>query len=282
MNALVNDALAVLDTCADVAEPESAAALGLLALIAGQDVELGDEGLAHRARGREGPRHLGRRPRGPPHAQESLRIPRRLQGPSCVEPETGLITAAALTPASAPDGPNGVKLLEGEAPGLQVLADGAYGSGPTLAALEGARHQRAIKPYPTHVGIEGGFHRDDFVIDHAARTATCPAGHVVTLTAKNNAIFGDRCARCPLRDRCTTSKKGRILHLTAHDAQRVESRRAWRDGDFISDYRKYRPMVERSIAWLVRDHYRRVRFRGVEKNQLASRRASPRSTCDVW
>jgi IS5 family transposase len=27
-------------------------------------------------------------------------------------------------------------------------------------------------------------------------------------------------------------------------------------------------MVERSIAWLVKDHYRRVRFRGVEKNQL--------------
>ena len=26
-------------------------------------------------------------------------------------------------------------------------------------------------------------------------------------------------------------------------------------------------MVERSIAWLVSNHYRRVRFRGVEKNQ---------------
>ena len=40
VDALVNDARAVLDTCADVAEPESAAAIGLLALIAGQDVEL--------------------------------------------------------------------------------------------------------------------------------------------------------------------------------------------------------------------------------------------------
>ena len=26
-------------------------------------------------------------------------------------------------------------------------------------------------------------------------------------------------------------------------------------------------MVERSIAWLVKDHYRRVRFRGVTRNQ---------------
>ena len=56
--------------------------------------------------------------------------------------------------------------------------------------------------------------------------------------------------------------------LTVHDAELVESRRARRDGDFISDYRKYRPMVERSIAWLVSDHYRRARFRGAEKNQM--------------
>ena len=27
-------------------------------------------------------------------------------------------------------------------------------------------------------------------------------------------------------------------------------------------------MVERSIAWLVADNHRRVRFRGVERNQL--------------
>ncbi len=27
-------------------------------------------------------------------------------------------------------------------------------------------------------------------------------------------------------------------------------------------------MVERSIAWLVTDNHRRVRFRGVERNQL--------------
>ncbi len=35
-----------------------------------------------------------------------------------------------------------------------------------------------------------------------------------------------------------------------------------------SEYRRWRPMVERSIAWLVSDGNRRVRFRGVERNQL--------------
>jgi hypothetical protein len=41
-----------------------------------------------------------------------------------------------------------------------------------------------------------------------------------------------------------------------------------RGGDFAEDYRRWRPMVERSIAWLVASGNRRVRFRGVEKNQL--------------
>ncbi len=32
-------------------------------------------------------------------------------------------------------------------------------------------------------------------------------------------------------------------------------------------YRRWHPMVERSIAWLVADGNRRVRFRGVERNR---------------
>jgi len=46
-----------------------------------------------------------------------------------VEPDTGLITATALTPANAADGPTGVEVLAGEQPGLQVLADSSHGSG---------------------------------------------------------------------------------------------------------------------------------------------------------
>ncbi len=269
VNALVNDALAVLDACAEIDEPESASAIGLLALVAGQDVELDEQGRWRIVRGVAKDRVISVVDPEARHMHKSRSEYRDgYKAHLAVEPETGLITAARLTPASAPDGPNGVTLLEGESPGLQVFADGAYGSGETLVALGDAGHQRAVKPHPTHSAVPGGFHRDDFVIDHGAGTATCPAGHVVHITARNNAIFDHRCAGCPLRDRCTTSKNGRTLHLSAHDAQLVESRRAWRDGDFISDYQKYRPMVERSIAWLVRDHYRRVRFRGVEKNQM--------------
>ena len=99
-----------------------------------------------------------------------------------IEPETGLVTAAALTPANAPDGSTGVVLLADEEPGLQVLGDGAYGSGETLAALGKAKHRRAIKPWPTTAGSARWLRRDDFIVDEHAGTATCPAGHTVSIT----------------------------------------------------------------------------------------------------
>jgi hypothetical protein len=108
-----------------------------------------------------------------------------------IEPETGLITACALTPANTPDGPTGVELLAGEQPGLQVLADGAYGSGETLVAL--AKHHRAIKPWPLLSAVPGGFSRDDFAVDETAGTVTCPAGRVVRITPKRAAVFGALC-----------------------------------------------------------------------------------------
>ena len=268
VDALVVDALNLLDAYEDVEEPEGASAIGLLALVAGQDVEfLEERWRIVRAVAKDRvisvvdpeSRHMHK-------SRSSYRDGYKAH--LCVEPETGLITAAALTPASAPDGPTGVALLDGEESGLQVLADGAYGSGDTLAALGDAGHHRAIKPHPSNSAIPGGFQRDDFVVDEDAGTITCPAGQVVAITPARNAVFGVRCANCALRPHCTNARAGRHLRLIAHDAQLVESRRAWRDGDFISDYRKYRPMVERSIAWLVRGSSRRVRFRGVEKNQL--------------
>jgi len=37
---------------------------------------------------------------------------------------------------------------------------------------------------------------------------------------------------------------------------------------FQQSYRRWRPMVERSIAWLVADGCRRVAYRGIGRNDL--------------
>jgi hypothetical protein len=61
---------------------------------------------------------------------------------------------------------------------------------------------------------------------------------------------------------------GRTLRLQRHDALLFENRRAWREGDFAADYRQFRPMVERSNAWLTAKGNRRLRYRGVERNRI--------------
>jgi len=277
---LVNDARAIIAALEGVAlDDEQADAVGLLALVAGQDVEPGEgEGTWRIARRVAPDRVISTVDPDSRHMHKSVSSYRDgYKAHVAVEPETGLITACALTPANAGDGPTGVTLLDGEQPGLQVLADSAYGSGEVRVVIRRARHRAAIKAIPLRRAIPGGFDRDDFSIDHAARTATCPAGHTVPIAPKGGASFGPRCTGCPHRARCTTSKTGRTLHIGEHDAELVAARAAWRQGDFAADYRRWRPMVERSIAWLVAHGHRRVRYRGVTRNHtgLATRVAAP-------
>ena len=71
VDGLVKDALAIIGAFPEPpAEPQAASALGLLALVAGQDVEQADDGtwrVARKSRPRQG--RFGGRPRSPSHAQ---------------------------------------------------------------------------------------------------------------------------------------------------------------------------------------------------------------------
>jgi len=282
VSGLVNDARAIIDALEGIdLDGAQADAVGLLALVAGQDVEPGDTDGTWRIAQRVAPdRVISTVDPESRHMHKSVSTYRDgYKAHIAVEPDTGLITATALTPANAGDGPTGIDLLAGEEPGLQVLADSAYGSGDVRVALDAAGHAAAIKAIPLRRNPKLGadqFNRDDFIIDHTARTATCPGGHTITIAAKGGATFGAKCRGCPLRSRCTSAADGRTLHIKPYDAQLVTARQAWANGDFADDYRQHRPMVERSIAWLVAKGNRRVRYRGVERNQqgLATRVAA--------
>jgi IS5 family transposase len=268
VNALVNDALVVLEGLERLElSDEQRDAVGLLALVAGQDVEPGEtEGTWRIARRTASGRVISTVDPESRHIHKTVHDYRDgYKAHVVVEPVTGLICGQRLTAANVPDGSTGVELMANEPARRQVFADSAYGSGETRARLRTRKHRLAIKPWP--MPDTGRFGRDDFSVDHQARTATCPAGHTVTLTRANNAVFERHCHGCPLRPRCTTARDGRSLRLTEHDAELVEARRAWRDSDFSDDYRRWRPMVERSLAWLVR-RGRRVAYRGVARNRI--------------
>lgn len=271
ITALVTDALSTLDTVAgldlDHAQSE---AVGLLALVAGQDVEPGeDEGTWRIIPATMPGRIVSTVDPEARHIHKTVRSYRDgYKAHIAIEPDTGLVTDCAITPGDATDGATAIVLLENDPPGLEVYADSAYGSGDTRAALRAAGHDTLIKPIPLRRHIPDGFNRDDFTVDHHARTVTCPAGHTVSITASGAAIFGRRCDHCPLRARCTTAARGKTVRISDHDDELVYARQAWRDPIVADHYRQHRPMVERTIAWLVARGHRRVRYRGVDRNQL--------------
>src|SRR5690349_20254803 len=108
-----------------------------------------------------------------------------------------------------------------------------------LAALDQAGHTPIIKPWPLRAAVPGGFTIDDFTHDPHARTVTCPAGNVRTITDRGRATFKAACRACPLRERCTTSAEGRTIVLHEHDLLQRAHRRRADDQDFQAVYRQH-------------------------------------------
>jgi hypothetical protein len=205
-----------------------------------------------------------------------------------VEPDTGIITDTALTPAAGVDNSDaavGVELLSGtdpQQPGQieqseqpqrwEVLADSAYGTAEALEAIAGAGHTPIIKPWPLRPAVEGGFTLDEFTVvePHGDQpgTVTCPNGLTRPISPRRSVTFGAGCRGCPLRARCTTSTSGRALNLHPLDAITRAHRERARNPHFQTAYRQHRPMVERSLSWLVAGRNRRLRFRGTSRNDL--------------
>jgi hypothetical protein len=151
---------------------------------------------------------------------------------------------------------------------LEVLGDTHYGAGQTRAALRAAGHTQTIKPIPLASAVPGGFTVHDFQIDQRAGTVGCPAGYQATITASGQASFARHCQRCPLRGRCTSAKAGRTIQVHPHEDELRAARRRATTRSFQDSYRRWRPMVERSLAWLVADGCRRVPYRGIGRNEL--------------
>jgi Transposase DDE domain/Transposase domain (DUF772) len=278
IDGLVRDALAVLaafegEQADSKADSKATDALALLALIAGQDVELVDEGS-------DPPRWRIAQRVAPdriisvvdPQARHAHKTVHRRQdgfkAHVAVEPDTGLITDCTLTKASGTDTHDavvGLTLLEHESAPVEVLADSAYGTGDTRAALREAGHTTVIKPIPLRSPVPGGFTTDDFDIDLDRDRVTCPAGHTVAIRPSGGAAFERFCRHCPLASRCTTAKRGRKLTIHEHERLLRAARRQADTTEFQQIYRQHRPMVERSIAWLTRGN-RRLRYLGTPKN----------------
>jgi IS5 family transposase len=273
---LVNDAIEILLAVETVElDDVQADAVGLLALVAQQDVEPGDKPGSWRIARETRPdrivstvdpesRHVHK-------TNHNYRDGFKLH--VAVEPDTGLITAVDLTAGNVGDAQAAPTLIADMPAGTEILGDSAYGSGAFRAHLHRRKHIAVIKPGPLQAAVAGGFTIDDFHLH--GRRLTCPAGITVTITAKRAARFGIACRDCPLRPHCTTSARGRTITLHPQHRLLAAARRQATTSEFDDIYRQHRPMVERTLAWFVRHGHRKVRYRGIQRNRIAvSQRAA--------
>jgi IS5 family transposase len=281
VSALVTDALNLLEHQPQQKLSEQAAnAVGLLALVAGQDVEPAEGSDGSDGRWRIATRTARDRvistvdPEARHIHKNRTRHQDGFKGHVSFEPETGLFTAVALTGGSGAGNHEAAiapGLLAGEQEELTVLGDAAYGTGELRQRLLADGHALVIKPPPLRQAIPGGFTIDDFTIGDQAGTVTCPAGNTAALgrphaDGSRLAQFKAACRGCPLRERCTTSKTGRVLNVHPQHPLLAAARRAATDPAWQAEYRRWRPPVERAIAWLVAHGNRRVPYRGTAKN----------------
>lgn len=277
VDALVRDALAALAALDGVElGPEARAAAELLALIAGQDVEEGDDGVFGIVRGVARDRVISTVDSEARHGHKSAN--RRFDGYKghfSVDPDGEFIDDVVVTPANTHDGDTDVvdDLLaehHGDKDKPTVMGDSAY-AGPDLIEDLEEQDYDVVAKVPAASNRGGRYTKDRFDIDLEAGAVTCPAGVTVSIRFNRHggghAAFGAACSTCPQRDLCTKARSGRKITIHRKEAllQRAKARQA--TPEWQHAYRSTRPKVERKIAHFTRVAWggRRARTRGVAR-----------------
>ena len=204
-----------------------------------------------------------------------------------VDTDTQLITAVAVLPGNAPDNLGALELVEqSEAntgvPVQEAMGDAAYGDGATRQTFADVGRKLVARvpgrPDRKH------FPKDDFVIDLAAGSCTCPAGqvtHTIVPAGKRTdaagrvyrlqafQFDGAECRTCPLRSQCIAAKgrKGRRVLIHPQEGLLQEAR-ALQQSAAYDEYRARRVAVEHRLARLVQLGIRQSRYFGRVKTRF--------------
>jgi hypothetical protein len=300
VDALVRDAHAALEALdGHQLDGPLAEAAELLALVAGQDVEAGEDGIFRIARRVARDRLISTVDVEARHGHKSrARTFDGYKSHFSVDPDEELITNVAVTAANTPDRDVIDELLtepatgqpaadtksgagepagntgddssndsqdEGEPKDFEVYGDSAYADGATLD--EQTQRGRDMRTKVPPVRNANGYSKDQFTIDLAAGTVTCPAHHTVAIgegRRRRSARFGQLCQSCPLRAACTKARRGRVISIHPHEAALQHAKARQKDPAWQQDYRAHRPLVERKISHFTRRPWgaRKARCRG--------------------
>ena len=191
----------------------------------------------------------------------------------------------AVLPGNAPDAQRALELVAQSErhTGLPVtagIADAAYGDGHTRQhfadtgrTLIAKVRKRPARPH---------FPKEDFQIDLAAGTCTCPAGQV-TRTVCRHGFYATAtgaqaprrsfhfdaalCTACPLRRRGVAAAPGRGRQVSLHPQEALlQAARALQHSAAFAPYRHLRQAVEHPLARRVQLGLRQARYLGRRKS----------------
>ena len=222
------------------------------------------------------------------HGHKSSR--RRFNGHKAaivVDTDSQLITAVDVLPGNAPDNLGALELVEASEASTgsvveEAMGDAAYGDGGTRQTFADAG-RRLVAKVPGRPDRKH-FPKNDFHLDLAAGSCTCPAGqvtHAIVPAGKRTdgagrvyrlqafQFDGAVCWVCPLRPQCIAAqgRPGRRVQIHPQEALLQQARALQQSADY-DEYRARRVVVEHRLARLVQLGIRQARYFGRVKTKF--------------
>ena len=216
------------------------------------------------------------------HGHKSSR--RRFNGHKAaivVDTDSQLITAVDVLPGNAPDNLGALELVERSEASTgsvveEAMGDAAYGDGGTRQTFADAG-RRLVAKVPGRPDRKH-FPKNDFHLDLAAGSCTCPAGQVTRTivpagkrTDGAGRVYrlqafqfdGAVCGVCPLRSQCIAAQGGKGRRVLIHPQEdMLQQARALQQSADYDEYRARRVVVEHRLARLVQLGIRQARYFG--------------------
>ena len=222
------------------------------------------------------------------HGHKSSR--RRFNGHKAaivVDTDSQLITAVDVLPGNAPDNLGALELVEASEASTgsvveEAMGDAAYGDGGTRQTFADAG-RRLVAKVPGRPDRKH-FPKNDFHLDLAVGSCTCPAGqvtHAIVPAGKRTdgagrvyrlqafQFDGAVCWVCPLRPQCIAAqgRPGRRVQIHPQEALLQQARALQQSADY-DEYRARRVVVEHRLARLVQLGIRQARYFGRVKTKF--------------
>ena len=204
-----------------------------------------------------------------------------------VDTDSQLITAVDVLPGNAPDNLGALELVEASEVSTgsvveEAMGDAAYGDGGTRQTFADAE-RRLVAKVPGRPDRKH-FPKNDFHLDLAAGSCTCPAGqvtHTIVPAGKRTdgagrvyrlqafQFDGAVCGVCPLRSQCIAAqgRQGRRVQIHPQEGL-LQQARALQQSAAYDEYRARRVVVEHRLARLVQLGIRQSRYFGRVKTKF--------------